>query len=146
MGKVGPFFGILHHLLATGGVVIVHRDFRADVLLCDSERLLHAEFHGKTMGVPSGLALYMETLHRLVAAHYILDCASHDMVDPRHSVGRWRTFVKDKRRTALAFLHRTDEKVVGIPISKHLFIDVGKIQLLAVFLEFFIHKGIRVLS
>ena len=79
------------------------------MLLYDSS-VFSAEFHGrKTMGVSHpALRFTLETLHRLVAAHYILDCAGRDMVDARHSVGRWRTFVKTNvGQPSRSFIERT---------------------------------------
>ena len=48
------------------------------------------------MGVPSGLAVYLETLHGLVAAEEVFDGAGHHVVDAGHTVCRRGTFVKDE--------------------------------------------------
>ena len=139
VGQVGPFLSVFHHLAAAGGVVLVHAYLLADVLLGDAEVLLHAEFHGKSVGIPAGLALHMEALHGLVAAHYVLDGARHYVMDTGHAVGRRRSLVEHERRTSLALLHAALKQIVAVPLSEHLFIYIAQIQLAAVFLEFLIH-------
>ena len=87
VSKVGPFLGKFHHILAAGCVIVGHRDGLSDVLLGDTECLLHSEFYGKAMGIPAGLASYQESLHCLVTAEGVLDGTGHYVVDAGHAVG-----------------------------------------------------------
>ena len=137
MGQVGPFLSVFHHLAAACGVVFINGNLLADVLLGDSEGLFHTKLHGKTVGIPSGLAFHMEPFHCLVTAYDILDGTCHDMMYARHTVGRRGTFVENKRGTTLTLLHGTLEKHVLIPDAEHLFVDVRQIELSAIFLKFF---------
>ncbi len=54
---------------------------------------------------------------------------------PRHTIGGRRTFKKHECRTTLALFHTRFEERIGIPELQHLFVDVGKIELFAVFLK-----------
>ncbi len=72
----------------------------------------------------------METLHRFVAAEYILDRTCHHMVDAGHTVGTWRTLIEHERGAALAFFHALFKKIAGFPLLKHLLVDIGKIELI----------------
>ena len=138
VGKVFPFLGVFHHLASASHVVVVDRDFLADVLLGDAERLLHSELHGQTVSVPSSLALHMETLHRLVAAEQILYGACHHVVDARHTVCRRRTLIKHKRRMSLADFHTFRKNLFCVPFFQNLLIDVGEVESI-IFLKFILH-------
>ena len=85
--ELAPLGGVLHHLLAARFIVLIDRDLGADVGLGDAELLLHTDLYRQSVGVPPCLAVDEEALHRLVAADNILDRASHDVVDPRHTIG-----------------------------------------------------------
>ena len=94
VGQVGPLLRKLHHVLAAGRIVVGHGDRLTDILLRDAQCLLHAQFHRQSVGVPSGLPLYLISLHGLVAAEDVLDGAGHHVVDARHTVGRGRPFIE----------------------------------------------------
>ena len=138
MRQVSPLLGELHHILAAGGIVVGHRDALADILLGNAQRLLHAQLHGQSVGIPSGLTLHLESLHRLVAAEDILDGASHHVVDARHTVGRGRTLEENKRRTSFALGHTLGEHIVRIPVLQHFLIDFRKVKFL-IFSKFLSH-------
>ena len=87
-GQPFPHVGIGHHLAAADAVVLLDRNFRADVLFGDAELLFDAQFDGQSVRVPSRFAVYEKTLLRFVAADDVLDRTRHDVVDPRRSVGR----------------------------------------------------------
>ena len=129
VGKGGPFLGVFHHFVATCGVVVIHRDFFADVLLGDAERLFNAKLHGESVGVPAGLAVNAESLHRLVTAENILNSAGHHMVDAGHTVGRGGTLEEDERSGTLAQLDTAAEQVIGVPLGEHLLVDTGKVEI-----------------
>ena len=122
-GQVGPLLGIFHDLLATSGIVVVHRNLLADVLLGDAKHLLDAQLNRKTMSIPTCLALHLEALHRLETAEYILNRTSHHVMNTRHAIGRRGSLVEDKRRMAFTCGHRFNKDVFGVPIFQNLFID-----------------------
>ena len=139
VGEVGPLPGILHHLLTAGRVILIHTYFLSDILLCYTEVLLHSELDGESVGIPAGLALYVETFHRLVTADDILDCAGHHVMDSGHAVGRRRTLIEHERGASLTLLHRSLEQRIGIPLAEHLLVNLREVKLLAVFLKFLTH-------
>ena len=110
----------LHDRLAAGAVVLLDRDFLADILLRDAELLLDAQLHGKSVGVPAGLAVHEVPLLRLVAAEDVLDRAGHDVVDTRHAVGRGGTLVEYEGRMAFTRRDAFVECVAGVPLVQHL--------------------------
>ena len=124
MSEVSPLFGILHHLAAACGIVVIDRYLLADVFFGDSESFFHAELHRKSVGVPAGLALHLIALHRFEAAGDVLDGAGHDMVYARHAVGRRWTFEEYERRAAFALGHAGLEETVAVPDGKYLLIYV----------------------
>ena len=86
-GQVFPYIGKLHHILATGLVVIFNGNLCSDVFLGYPESLLHAQFNRQSVGIPAGLAFDLITLQCTETADGILDGARHDMVDAGHPVG-----------------------------------------------------------
>ncbi len=139
MSEVSPFFGIFHDLAAAGGIIVSYGNLFPDILLGDSECLLDTQLHGKAVRIPSGFAFYMKALHCLVSAESILDGAGHHVMDAGHAVGRRGALIEDKSRAPLPLLHRGLEEGVGVPELEHLLVDVGEVELLAVFLEFLAH-------
>ncbi len=129
MGQFGPLLGVLHDLLTAGSIVVIDRDFLADVLLGDAEHLLHAELYRQTVGIPTGLALHLIALHGLEAAENILDRTSHYVVNTWHTVCRRWTLVKHERRMALTCGHRLLKDTVLIPTLQDLFVDLRKVEL-----------------
>ena len=96
VSEVFPLLGIFHHLLAACSIVVIDRNFGADILFCNTESFLHTKLHRETVSVPAGFAHHLEALHGLEAADDVLNGASHHMVNTRHTVSRWRTFEKHK--------------------------------------------------
>ena len=124
VGQVGPFLGEFHHVVAALFVVVGDGNRLSDVFLRDAQLLLHAQLDGKSVCVPSGLAFHQETFHRLISAKRVLDGTRHHVVNARHAVGRRRTFIKHKRRTAFTFRHTLGENVVFIPLFQHVFVHL----------------------
>ena len=91
-----PLVRVLHHLTATSSVVFVDADLLTDIFLRDAQSLFHTKFDRQTVGIPAGLAVDTEALHRLVATENILDRACHHVVNTGHPIGRRRTFVEDE--------------------------------------------------
>ncbi len=127
-GEVFPFAGILHHLAAAGGVVVIDRDFLADVLLGDAEILFNAKFDGETVGVPTGLAFHLIALHGLVAAENVLDGAGQDVVNAGFAIGGGRTFEKYERGATFAFRHCAGKHIFISPLFKDGIIDFRQLK------------------
>ena len=139
VGKRLPLAGIFHYFRAACCVVVIDADLLADILFSDTKVLFDAEFHRQSVGVPSGLALYVKTLHGLVAAENVLDRASHHMMYAGHSVCRRRPLVKDERWASFALLYALAEQTLAGPVIKHLFIYSRQIKTV-IFLEFIVHR------
>ena len=116
VGQVRPLIRVHHDVLAAGIVVVIHADFLTDILLGDAEALLHTQFHGKSVGVPSGLAVHLIALHGLIAQDGVLDGTSHHMMYARVSVGRRRSLEEYVGRTALALRNTAVEEVFLLPL------------------------------
>ena len=123
--EILPHARELHHRLAAGAVVLLDRNGLADGLLRDAELLLYAQLHRQTVRIPTRLAVHLEALLRLVAAEDILDRASHDVVNTRHTVGRGGTLKEDKRGVSLAGRETLFEGVVLVPTGEHLIGNLG---------------------
>ena len=128
--QIRPFLGVLHHLLAASGVVLVHANLLTDILFGNPKHLLHAQLHGQTMRIPARLALHLIPLHRLVAAEGIFYRTRQHMVNTRHAVRRRRTLKEQKRRAPLACLYTLPEQVFLLPCCQHLAAQLRQIQLL----------------
>ena len=128
VGEFCPLVGVHHHVLATSIVIIIHANFLADVLLRDAQRLLHTQLHWKSVGVPTSLALHLETLHGLISEECVLYRASHYVVNARMSVGGRGTFKKDELRTAFAFLNALVEHIFLVPLFQNLPIHIREVQ------------------
>ena len=87
VAQVGPFLGVHHHVAAAACIVFLNANAAADVFLCDAQFLFNAQLNGQSVGVPSCLAIHLESLHRLVTAEYVLDGTRHHVVNTRMSVG-----------------------------------------------------------
>ena len=128
VAQVGPFLGVHHHVAAAACIVFFNANAVADVFLCDAQFLFNAQLNGQSVGVPSCLAIHLESLHRLVTAEYVLDGTRHHVVNTRVSVGRRRTFKEYERGAALAFCHTAVEQVLLVPHLEHLFIGGEEVQ------------------
>ena len=127
LGQFVPKVLVLQHLGATGLVVLVNAYLLADVLLGDAQLFLYAQFHGQTMGVPSGLAIHEITLLSLVAAEYVLNRAGHHMVDARFAVGRWGAVVEYERGMPLGKLLPFLKCLVLFPKLANLLANLGHV-------------------
>ena len=139
-GELLPLLRVLHHLTATSSIVFVDADLLADIFLRDTEGLLDPELYGQTVGIPAGLTVDAESLHRLVAAEDILDRARHDVVNTRHPVSRGRPFVEDERGRAFAQGKRAGKEVFLLPLIQHLLIDPRELEVI-VFRELMAHTA-----
>ena len=67
------------------------------------------------MGVPAGLTLHLEALHGLIAVERILDAACQHMVYAWVAVGRGRSLIEHKLRTALTLFDRAPKNILLFP-------------------------------
>ena len=86
MGKVCPLGGVHHHVLTATAVVVLDGNLGTDVFLGDAQFLLHAKFHWQTVGIPTSLALHLETLHGLETTEGVLQRACQNVVDTRMAI------------------------------------------------------------
>ena len=91
LGQLAPLCGELHHVLTALVVVILGRDILlrslvVDILLGDAEFLLDTEFNRESVGIPSRLAVNLETLHGLVSVECILDTTCQHVVNTRVAI------------------------------------------------------------
>ena len=83
-------------------IVFFYRYLLSDVILVDSEFLLHTDLHRQSVGIPACTAVYLEAALGLVPADGILDGTRHNMVNTRHSVCRRRSLEENELRSAFS--------------------------------------------
>ena len=86
------------------------------------------KLHRKTVGVPSGFALYALSFECAVAAKNVLEGAGHDMVNAGLAVGRRGAFKEDESVVGWARLHTPAEYVTFLPLLHHLLCDARKVE------------------
>ena len=69
------------------------------------------------MCIPSGTAVYTIPFHGFIATENILERTSYYVVNTGHTVGRWRSFVKNKRRSISALTKALGKEVFLFPLS-----------------------------
>ena len=114
--EVAPEVDVLHDLAAASGVILVDRDFGADVLLGDAEHLLDTELHREAVGVPSCFADHTEAALRLISAERILDGTRHHVVNTGFAVGRWRAVKENEIGMSLPLFQTVAESVFLLPL------------------------------
>ena len=129
LGEIHPLVSIFHDLLAAGAVVLFYGDGLADIFLCDAELLLHAELHGQSVGVPSGLSFNQIASLGLVSADCVLDGTGHDMVYAGHSVCRRRSFVEHEPGLSFAQGKGLLEGVLFTPFIQYVAVAFYKVKL-----------------
>ncbi len=104
LGQVIPQIFILHHLAAAGLIILLYRNLFADIFLRNPQRLFHPEFHRQPVRIPAALSPDILSLQRLIATKHILNRSCHHMMNPRRTIGRRRSFIKNKSIIALTQL------------------------------------------
>ena len=122
MGKVFPFFGVLHYIFSAGCIVFLDRNFFTDVFLRNTQCFFYPQFYGQSMSVPPGFTHDLETFHRFISTKNVFDGTGHDVMYTRHAVGRRRPFVKNERRRAFSYLQAFVEDLFVVPFFQHFFI------------------------
>ena len=131
--QVAPLCRELHHVLAAAFVIFLSGDIARACLVVDvglgySKFLLHAQLHRQAVCVPAGLAVYLEAAHGLVAVEGVLDASCQHVMYARMAVGRWRSLVEYKLRTALALGYALVEDVAFHPLCQDLLVSLGEVQ------------------
>ena len=99
-----------------------------DVGFGDAQSLLNPQFHRQSVGVPTGFAMHLKALHRLVTIERVLQRTTQHVVDARMAVGRGRTLVEHKLRTAFALRDTAVENVVFLPLLENLIVRLGQVH------------------
>src|SRR5207248_9305548 len=107
-----PVADVFVHALATEAVELGDAEFLDLLLAGDAQLLLDLQLDRQAVGVPAGLALDVEALHRPVAAEEILEGAGEYVVRTRPPVRRGRSFVEDETGPALAGVEAGLERAV----------------------------------
>ena len=133
LGQFTPFLRVHHHVFAAFQVIVLRRNVAwrlvvVDVGLRDAQSLLNAKFHRQSVRVPTGLAMHLKALHRLVTIERVLQRTTQHVVDARMTVGRGRTLVEHKLRTALALRDTAVENVVLLPLFENLIVRFGQVH------------------
>ena len=137
-----PFGRVAHDRLATRFVVGLNRDFGPNVLLGDAEFFLDAQFHRKSVCVPSCFAFDAMSFQGLEPAKNVLDCTRHDVVNPWLSIGGGRSLKKDVRLVGGPLVHTLLEGVFAFPNLEPLFGEGWEVQR-AAFRKFQRHGCVR---
>lgn len=88
------------HALVLPNAFLALGDKRFQAILLDllfaveAEFLFDFQFNRQTVGIPTGLARHLITLHRAVTRDHILDGTGNHVADMRLAVGRRRAIVK----------------------------------------------------
>ena len=132
LSQFAPFSREFHHVFPTPAVIIFRRNIFVrslvvNILLRDTQLLLHTKLHRQTVCVPTGLALHLITLHRLITIKRVFNRARQHMVNARMTISRRRTFEEHKLRLPLTLCYRTQKNVILLPISQHILIGFHKI-------------------
>ena len=122
MGKVFPLFGVFHYIFSAGCVVFLDRNFFTDVFLCNAQCFFYPQFYGQSVSIPASFTHDLETFHCFISAKNIFDGTGHDVMYTRHTVGRRRSFVKNKRRCTFSYFQAFMKDLFVVPFFQHFFI------------------------
>ena len=86
LGQFAPLGCEHHHVLTTLVVIILSRNILlgslvVNILLGNAQFLLYAQLNRESVGIPSRLAVNLESLHGLVSVECVLDGTSQHMVN-----------------------------------------------------------------
>ena len=115
LGHRPPVAHVLVDALAAEPVELGDAELLDLLLARDAELLLDLQLDGQPVGVPAGLALDVEALHRPVAAEEVLESPGQDVMGPGFAVGRGRSLVEDETLAALARVEARLEGAVLLP-------------------------------
>ena len=124
-GQALPEVLVLEHGLAALGVEAVDAVLLDLFLVPDPELSLDLDLHRQSVRVPSGLAVYLVSAHRLVPAHEVLDRSRHYMMDAGLAVRGWRSLIK-REVGSIGAVHALFEDAVGLPDLERVFFESGK--------------------
>ncbi len=119
--QILPLFGVFHHLLAAGIIIILYTYLGTYIFFIDAEFFLHPYFYRQTVGVPTGAAAHLIPRHAFIAADSVFDAAGHHMMDARFAVGAGGTFKEYEFRRSLTEFHALFEGMLLFPSLKNPF-------------------------
>jgi hypothetical protein len=71
------------------------------------------------MGIPTGFAFYLKSLHGLITTYKILEGTGNNMVNSGHTIGTGRTFIKNKRLTSFPEIYALMEGIFPGPFFQY---------------------------
>jgi hypothetical protein len=95
------------------------------ILVLEPEHLLDFNLHRKSVRIPSRFSGDPVSFHRLVPADQVLQRATHDMMNTRFAVRRWRTLVERKDLLPVAQLYAAAKDIVSVPIGLNVLFKVS---------------------
>ena len=85
---------VLHNLGTAVHVIVINRYLLAYILLGYSQFLLDTKLNRQSVGIPTGLTVYLIAAHGLVAAECVLYGTGHNVMDTGHTVCRGRSLIE----------------------------------------------------
>ena len=122
-----PDIGVAHDRLFTSFIVGIYTDFGTDVFFGNAKFFFNAEFYRQAVGVPTGFAMYLLSFECLVTTKDIFNGTAHDVVNAGQTIGRRRTFIKDKRGCSVALCHGLLKNGFFLPFFKNGGSDIREI-------------------
>ena len=116
VGHIRPHAGVLEYGLTALLVEFLNAVLLDVLLSVHSQLLLNLNLNRQSVGIPSGLSLNLESLHRLVPINGVLQSSRHNVVNTRLAVCcRW-SFEKDEAWAIFSFLYAAVQKVNVFPM------------------------------
>ena len=116
VGHIRPHAGVLEYGLTALLVEFLNAVLLDVLLAVHSQLLLHLNLNRQSVGIPSGLSLNLESLHRLVPVNGVLQGSRHNVVNTWLAVCcRW-SFEKDEAWAIFSFLYAAVQKINIFPM------------------------------
>ncbi|CAI8226189.1 MAG: Uncharacterised protein [Flavobacteriaceae bacterium] len=120
--------GVFHNRFFTSAIVLLHRNRFANIIFGNPKRLFNPELYWQSVGIPTGFSLDLETFLSFVTAKYVFDRSGHNVMNARHSVGRRRTLVKNKRGMVFSLRNTLVKNLLPFPEIHNFFRNFWQIQ------------------
>src|SRR5690606_1792857 len=111
----------------------------ADIFFGNAQFFFYAQFYRQSMSIPTRLPFHTESLHRLIAAYQVFEGTGDHMMDPGHTVGARRSFIKYERPVCRALLYGFLKYFFFLPTLQKRLLNGRHIQIF-IFPVFFRHK------
>ena len=126
VGHFLPLADVAEDALAALLVELLDAVFLDVALAGEAQLLLYAELDWQAVGIPAALAEHLVALHRLVAAHHVLEDAGQDVVNAGAAVGSGRPVVEHEARRALPLRAGAAEHIAFLPVLQDTGVQFGK--------------------